>query len=165
MLVYFNETFSLTNEHCFSFETFINFNIIMIVAMLIESFQNIHKILDVKIFQYKRSFIFQCCIKFENILLGIWELQISFLVAFFFRCEKIKFFLDFTPPFFDLLWWTNSYTILNLELIIFLVSNESLKNLYQNFIKIRKNPMMCFNILKKMSCGATIDKFAFWPFK
>jgi hypothetical protein len=45
----------------------------MITTMLIESFQNIHKILDIKIFQYKKSFIFQHCIKFENILLGIWK--------------------------------------------------------------------------------------------
>jgi hypothetical protein len=88
LLVYFNETFGLTNEHCLSIKTFVNFNIIMIVAMLIENFQNIHKILDVKIFQYKRSSIFQCCIKFENILLGIQEVQFSFLVAFFFLNVK-----------------------------------------------------------------------------
>ncbi len=65
------------------------------------------------------------------------KVQFSFLVAIFFLMWKNKVFSRLYTPFFDRLWWTNSYTILNLKLIICLVSNESFKNLYQNFIKIK----------------------------
>jgi hypothetical protein len=126
MSVYFNETFGLRNEHCLSIKTFVNFNIIMIVAMLNENFQNIHKTLNVKMFQYKRSSIFQRCIKFEKVLLRIQERwNLHFWWHFFSQFVKVKFKKNFMPPLFDRLRWTNSYTILNLELIICLVINES----------------------------------------
>jgi hypothetical protein len=42
---------------CLSIKTFVNFNIIMTTAMLNESFQNIHKTLNVNVSKQKKLFI------------------------------------------------------------------------------------------------------------